>query len=145
MIGLLPYLEHAFLLANQSSSNRGCGKDDGSEKLIFWVSIILGVVSYVLIVAGLGIYLSKIYDPSLILCVVGLITLSTMLLIIGCAQFYKNRRIRKAERMFSNVTSGATGILNDLTENFGHEFKDNALLIALLAAGAGFVLSRKIF
>lgn len=144
MIGLLPYIDQVLQIANQSSSDRSLRKVENG-RLIFWLSLLLGLASYTLVMVGTAIYLLNAYDSSVALCVIGLINLLTMLMIVGIHQLHQQMRRRKIEKIMHSVTKDVSNFAEDITNKFGDGLKDNALLLAVLSAGVGYFLSRKIF
>lgn len=144
MIGLLPYLDHALKFADQVSPDKGMGKMD-SSRLIFWMAMGLGIVSYVMVLTGLTVYLIDQYDASIALCVVGLVTLSTMLLLVAGHRTYLRIRRQKMQQAVKDITDDISVISKEILEKIDDGVKDNAVLLAAVSAFAGYMVSRKMF
>lgn len=144
MLALLPYIEKAMLVANLTSSGYGSRKSSHEDPL-FWIVIGLSVISYLLIVAGLGLYLAAHYELPIALMVTGLVILFTVLLVLAITRIYKRIRSRRIENSMQSMTDEVTKIISNLGDDVGGVFKDNAGLATLVVAGLGFLAARKIF
>lgn len=144
MIGFLSYIDQLLQMTHQSSSDRNSRRVENG-RLIFWLSLFLGLSSYGLVMVGTAIYLMDIYQTSVSLFITGLINLFSMLVIVGVNQLYRHHRRRKFEKVLHNITNDISGITDDISEKLGEGVKDNALILALFSAGLGYFLSRKIF
>lgn len=144
MLALLPYIEKAMLVANLTSSGYG-NRKSSHENCLFWIVIGLSVISYLLIVAGLGLYLAAHYELPIALMVTGLVILFTVLLSLAITRIYKRIRSRRIENSMKSMTDEVTKIISNLGDDVGGVFKDNAGLAAIVVAGLGFLAARKIF
>lgn len=143
MLALLPYIEKAMLVANLTSSGYGSRKSS-HETYLFWITLSLSVISYLLIVAGLGLYLAEHYEMPVALMVTGLVILFTVLLSLAGVRTYKRMKARKVEQGMKAVTDEVTKIVSVIGNEVGGAFKDNAGLAAVMVAGLGFLAARKI-
>ncbi len=143
MLGLLPYIEKAMLVANLTSSGYGSRKSS-QETCFFWVTIGLSVVSYLLIVAGLGLYLAANYELPIALMVTGLVILFTVLITLAVTRIYKRMRSRKVEQSLKSAADEVSKVVAAMGHEVGGVFKDNAGLAAIVVAGLGFLVARKI-
>lgn len=143
MLGLLSYIEKAMLVANLTSSGYGSRKPS-HDNVYSWIAIILSLISYVLIVAGLGLYLAAHYELPIALMVTGLVILFTVLFAIAGVRIYKRMKSRKVEQTMKAVTDEAVKIFSHLGDDIGSAYKDNAGLVSLAVAGLGFLVARKI-
>jgi uncharacterized membrane protein YhaH (DUF805 family) len=144
MLALLPYIEKAMLVANLTSSGYSSRKSS-HENCLFWIVIGLSVISYLLIVTGLGLYLAAHYELPIAFMVTGLVILFTVLFALAVARIYKKMRSRRIENSMKSVTDEVTKIISNLGDDVGGAFKDNAGLAAIVVAGLGFLAARKIF
>lgn len=144
MVGLLPYIDHILRFVGPPSPDKGVGRGEGA-KLVFWSSLILGVASYILIIAGLTIHLMSEFSLPLALCTVGLITLATMLFLVATYRVCLHLRRKKIQKTFKDITDEISGVSEEFLNKFDNGVKDNAVLLALIAAITGYVVSRKIF
>lgn len=143
MLALLPYIEKAMLVASLTSSGYGSRKSS-QENLYVWIAIGLSLVSYILIVAGLGLYLVANYELPIALMVTGLVILFTVLFALAIARIYKRMKNRKVEQTLKSVTDEATKIISHFGNDVSGAYKDNAGLVAIIVAGIGFLTARKI-
>lgn len=144
MIGLLPYIDQVVKFVSHSSPGGDSQKIE-AEKVIFWMAFLLAIFSYVMIMAGIGVYLVSRYDASIALLSIGLITLSTMFLMLALYRFYLHIRRQKIQRKFKEIADELSGMSNEILSKFDDGVKDNALLIAGVSAVLGYVVSRKVF
>ena len=143
MLALLPYIEKAMLVANLASSGHGA-RNSAQEQIFFWAVSGLSIISYLLIVAGLGLYLADRYEPPITFIVIGLIILFTVLFALAVTRICKRMRARKIEKTMNSVTGEVTKIMSALGEDVNDVFRSNAGLAAITAAGLGFMVARKI-
>ena len=143
MLALLPYIQQAMLLANMAPSGYG-GQKSQEDKCLLWMTVGCLLLSYLLIMTGLGLYLAAHYELPIAFMVTGLVVLSTVLCVIAMRRAYKMLRNRKIEKSLKNATNDITKILSNIGDEVGGTFKDNAGLVAVVAAGVGFLVARKI-
>lgn len=143
MLALLPYIEKAILLANLTSSGYG-SRQSCRETTFFWIITGLFVVSYLLIVTGLGLYLAAHYELPIALMVTGLVILFTVLLALAYTRTYKKMRSRKIEKTIKSATDEASHVFSALGNEIGDTFKDNAGIATAVVAALGFLVARKI-
>jgi hypothetical protein len=143
MLALLPYIEKAMLVASLTSSGYGSRKSSQNDFFV-WIAIGLSVVSYLLIIAGLGLYLSANYELPIALMVTGLVILFTVLFTVAAVRIYKKMRSRKIEQNMKAVTDEVTKVVASLGNEVGSVFKDHAGLATIIVAGLGFLAARKI-
>ncbi len=143
MLALLPYIEKAMLVANLTSSGYGRRKSF-QENCVFWVVIALSIVAYILIIAGVGLYLAEYYELPVALMVTGLVILLTVLFSLAVVRIQRKMRSCRIEKNVKSISDEATKFLSSLGGEFGGVFKDNAGLVAIIVAGLGFMAARKI-
>jgi Na+/melibiose symporter-like transporter len=141
MLALLPYIQQAMLLANMTPS---VGQKSSSDKCLMWLTVGSLLLAYILIIVGLGLYLADNYELPIAFMVTGLVVLSSVLCVIAVRRAYKTLRNRKIENTIKSATDDITKLVSNFTNEVGDTFKDNAGLAALIVAGLGFLLARKI-
>lgn len=143
MLALLPYIEKAMLIANLTSSGYGSRKSC-RETTFFWMTIGLSVIAYLLIIAGLGLYLAAHYELPIAFMVTGLVILFTVLLTLLYTRTYRKMRNRKIEQTIKSTTDEVGHVFSALGNEIGGTFKNNAGLATIIVAALGFLTARKI-
>lgn len=146
MLSLLSTVEKAMFLASLASSSGFAGATPRPviDKYVFWLGAALVVLSYLLIMAGVGLYLADHYQLSIALMVLGLVVLFTVLCVVVGVRCYKAARQRKMQNAVKNTTSDISNILSDITNDMSHAYKDHVGMVAAIVAAIGFLSARKI-
>ena len=146
MSSLLTYVEKAMLLASLASSSgyASAPSKPSTEKSFFWLGVALVVVSYLLFIAGLGLYLAENYRLPIALMVTGLVMLFTVLCVVASVRCYKTARQRKMQNAVKSATSDITNVLSGFSNDVAGAYKKNAGIVAAVVAFIGFLSTRKI-
>ncbi len=140
---LLNIIEQGMLMSNLSATKQGSDKPKGLSVLNSMV-IMLVSLAYILMVAGLSLWMLQSYSVPVVLISVGGIVLITALAILGAwwtLRIYKGKRIEKTIRSLLDESNEA---VNGITAKLDEAFGENVGKAILAAALGGYIISRRL-
>ncbi len=140
---ILNLIEQGMFMSNLSAT-RQSGHKPSKESLLYSLITLLVALAYILVMAGLALWMTQNYAIPVVLGIMGGILFLTALCILGSVQALKSYKSQKIESTLRSLLNESNDVVDSLTAKLDEIFGENIGKAVLLSALSGFILSRKI-